>query len=169
MAPETRHALLTREAIAAGRYAQFFKLYKSAPHLSRALLDIILPKIRFTFLKMLAKTFLPVLPVAKVALWLGFCCVPESGPSVSPEAPLPGASKSRFAGKHDPKASLLSSHFRISFCTAQKRFCLTEAVLQADMGEALRDCQDWLQAHGALLVETAGPTHAPALPPAFCT
>lgn len=169
MALETRHALLTREAIAASNYIQFFKLYGSAPRLSRALLDVLLPKIRFTFLKMLAKAFLPALPVAQLATWLGFYCMPDFGDvpsarSASPECPPEGASNTIFPGRYYPKASLLCQLFGVLPLHGWKAITTdsVRVVRQADLDEAIKDCTDWLLGHGAVLVRTPGPIYASA-------
>ena len=113
--PFVRQALQVRRALALGDCMQVCRLYQSTPNMGRALLDAVLPRVRLTALKILAKAYLPHLPLPVLASRLAFLkseSSPEqtlepSPPSVSSTS-LPGSTKTTFAGAHSPQVSNLS-------------------------------------------------------------
>lgn len=167
-AEETKHALLTRKAISACDYAQFSKLYRSAPYSSGALLDIILPRFRFAMLKVLVKAYVPTLPITKAALRLGFYRMPDSAtapsgqdpPFASPAAkqvPMPGSTKVNFLGKYYPKASHQPLGPLHLLCVADiNKLLWTVGSLQAELKDGVEDCKQYLLQHGAVLTTPAG-------------
>jgi len=70
--PSIQHALRVRRALASQNYALFFNLYESAPGLGRALMDLVVPKIRFLALTQFVQAFKPTLSVSFVCTVLGF-------------------------------------------------------------------------------------------------
>lgn len=83
-------------------------LYSSAPNMSRALLDMVLPRLQLTALKILAKAYLPNLPIPFIATRLAFLKPTHTTDShtlplsAGPEA-LPGCTKASFPGRHAPQ------------------------------------------------------------------
>ena len=76
--------------------------------MGRALLDIVLPRLRLTSAKILAKAYLPHLPVSVIATRLAFL-KPLETPHCPPEHPsadletLPGSTTAAFLGRHAPE------------------------------------------------------------------
>lgn len=92
-----RHALAVRKSLVSHNYAFFFKLYATAPALGRALMDVAVPKIRFSCITAFAKAFKPALDVEFVCKTLGFISVKEQCPT----SYLPGCcSVTPFEGKY---------------------------------------------------------------------
>ncbi|GFR50259.1 hypothetical protein Agub_g12445 [Astrephomene gubernaculifera] len=127
--PEVRHALQVREAVMTQNYAAFFRLYASAPHLGRAIMDLVAESMRWGGLNAFVKACdLPV-PVTAMSQLLGFSPRPEQAVEAAGKAdakPLPGCMRVRLEGEAAPAA--------------------TEE-------EALVQCSAWLQEHGAVVVE----------------
>jgi len=139
--PFVRHALQVRQALALGDSMQVCLLYSTAPHMGRALLDIILPKVRFTGLKTFAKAHLPHLPVSVVATRLGFvtkssALAPAAIHPALPAFPLAGCTKATYRGNFFPQAS---------------------------QSEGEEDCRLWLEEHGAVCVALPGVANGVAL------
>ncbi|KAK9833986.1 hypothetical protein WJX81_000870 [Elliptochloris bilobata] len=133
--PSVQHALQVREAVASGNFAAFFKLYAAAPSLGRALMDMALPRVRYSALHVLTRAYQPSVPVALVARLLGF--VARSGIASCPsEDTLPGCSRLVFAGVAAPQES-------------------EEA--------GISKCVEWLRAHGAAVVDPASGDTSPTL------
>lgn len=111
--PFVRHALQVRRALALGDCMQVCELYRSTPNMGRAIMDTVLPRVRLAAVKILAKAYLPHLPVPVIASRLAFV-KSESGPKQTPEMPppsvsalsLPGSTKATFAGAHSTQAWL---------------------------------------------------------------
>ena len=135
------HALAARSAAAVGNYPSFFDAYASAPALGRALLDSMVPRLRWAALNVLVKAYKTALPVSFLAGMLGFCV--RAGRSIStPEdqqhsrsgnagdqsrqQPLPGCRYSVYKGRAAPARSL---------------------------EEGVQACTAWLRAHGAEVQE----------------
>lgn len=103
------HALQVRSAVYCDDIPAFFRLYRKAPGMGRALLDKYLPEFRFHSLNILVRAFRPTLSVAFVAELLGFSVGPEIGTCSAPlrmqdqAGPLPGCSAAVFHGKYMPK------------------------------------------------------------------
>lgn len=134
--PFVRHALQVRRALALGDCMQVCELYRSTPNMGRAIMDTVLPRVRLAAVKILAKAYLPHLPVPVIASRLAFV-KSESGPKQTPEMPppsvsalsLPGSTKATFAGAHSP---------------------------QEDKANGEGQCQAWLKEHGAVLNSLPG-------------
>ena len=109
--PFVHHALQVRRALALGDCMQVCLLYESAPNMGRALLDMVLPRVRLTGLKVLAKAYLPTLPVSTIASRLGFVPPPSPSSVAHPitlsTSALPGSTKATFAGKHHQGVSCI--------------------------------------------------------------
>ena len=54
-----QHALNIRKALAIGNYSRFFKLYREAPNMTGALIDVFIDKLRVLCLQKLALAFIP--------------------------------------------------------------------------------------------------------------
>lgn len=128
-------------------YSGFFRLYATAPHLGRAILDVVVEPLRWAGLNAFVKAAdLPV-PVSELALILGFGLQParperrnqaadgkeaESGKGGEEEkkdeqaVPLPGCRFAHLAGDAAPVES---------------------------QEEATQRCAQWLAEHGAVVVE----------------
>jgi len=52
------HALAIRKALAMGNYSRFFKLYRSAPNMTGALIDVFIDKLRVLCLQKLTLAFM---------------------------------------------------------------------------------------------------------------
>lgn len=101
-APAVRHALDVRRALVSHNYALFFKLYESAPALGRALMDLAVPKMRFSCLVAFVKAFKPTVDVDFLCHVLGFIRSPsrEFHLKMKSSEKLPGCSTSAFEGKY---------------------------------------------------------------------
>ena len=105
---KVRFALQVREAIALCDSTRVSRLYSEAPDMGQALLDIVMPKVRLTGLKVLLKAYLPNLPVKSVAQRLGFTALDDrrqGAPRVAPSAALPGCSVNTFKGRYAMQVS----------------------------------------------------------------
>ncbi|MEW5304756.1 MAG: hypothetical protein WDW36_007346 [Sanguina aurantia] len=80
---EVSHALQVRRAMMQEDYAAFFRLYRTATGLGRAIMDVAVPKIRWAALNTLVKVYKTSLPVSLFAQVLGFM------PLLSPAKPEP--------------------------------------------------------------------------------
>jgi hypothetical protein len=101
--PSVKHALRVRRALASQNYALFFHLYDSAPGLGRALMDLVVPKIRFLALTQFVQAFKPTISVSFVCTVLGFHRrAPASAEAVlaggQDEVISPGCSSAEFEG-----------------------------------------------------------------------
>jgi hypothetical protein len=110
-------------------YATFFRLYASAPHLGRAIMDVVAESMRWAGLNAFVKACDLPLPVAELAQLLGFS--PRSGVSAgkaaeSEDKPLPGCMRAHLVG---------------------------DAAAAATSEEGTTDCAAWLRDHGAVVVE----------------
>lgn len=163
--PSVSHALQVRQSLAAGDLAKVCVLYSRTPNMGRALLDTVLPRIRFAALKVLVKAYLPSLPVHAVARRLGFSGADanqEAAPSL-PEAaghllPLPGCTEASFTGRYSPKAR---SRCPSAFMELSRRELahmpdLYQSFQQESSARGDRSCEAWLQEQGACLVASPG-------------
>ncbi|GIL69107.1 hypothetical protein Vretifemale_97 [Volvox reticuliferus] len=132
---EIRHALQVREAVMTYNYAAFFRLYASAPHLGRAIMDVVAEAMRWAGLNAFVKACDLPLPVSEMALLLGFAPRPSScHPAVGSQGdaserdgkPLPGCMRAHLAG---------------------------EAEAGSSPEEGMVECSAWLRDHGAVVVE----------------
>lgn len=97
--PQVAHALAVRAALAAADYARFFRLYSAAPGLSRAVMDIVVPTLRFDALRVFTKAFLPTLPVSFLAALLGFVApAPHSSSNAHAASPASAGDAAQAAG-----------------------------------------------------------------------
>ncbi|KAI5066212.1 hypothetical protein GOP47_0018836 [Adiantum capillus-veneris] len=99
-----KHALAVRDAVAAGNYTTFFRLYKTAPNLGTCLMDLYVEKMRFEALRCMTRAYRPTLQVSYIGRILGFI----------------GFGASDYSSEKDQ--------------------------------EDLDECEEWLRAHGAILV-----------------
>jgi len=77
--PEVQHALKVREALATGKDKQFFELYRTCPHLGRALLDVAAGPLRWKALNVLVRSHKPTsLPLLFLSTTLGFYLAPQA-------------------------------------------------------------------------------------------
>ncbi|KAL5716871.1 hypothetical protein ACHQM5_009982 [Ranunculus cassubicifolius] len=67
-----KHALAVRSAVTSGNYVLFFRLYKTAPNLNTCLMDMYVEKMRFEAVKCMSRSYRPTVPLAFIALVLGF-------------------------------------------------------------------------------------------------
>ncbi|GLI62725.1 hypothetical protein VaNZ11_005454 [Volvox africanus] len=126
---EIRHALQVREAVMTYNYAAFFRLYASAPHLGRAIMDVVAEAMRFAGLNAFVKACDLPLPVSEMALLLGFAPRPSSCHEDAKEGdgkPLPGCMRVHLDG---------------------------EAAAASSMEEGVAECSAWLRDHGAVVIE----------------
>lgn len=122
--PSVRHALQVRRAYMAGDVITFFKLYACAPNLSRALMDLQVPTIRWVALNWFVKCWRPAVPLPVAARTLGFLPTAPSADSPSSTPVLPGCSSSVYEGR---------------------------VLVSADPATAYSACVDWLTRHGAVV------------------
>lgn len=130
---EVAHALQVRQAVFTGDYRTFFALYCTAPKLGRAVMDVLVPKMRFFALNVMVKAFRPSVSLDFVMKHLGFRA-PEEGQQQQKAGgqgsePLPGCRCLQLEGKNPPADS--------------------------DAG-ALAACVEWAQQHGAVVADAAG-------------
>lgn len=166
--PAVRHALQVREAVASSDFAAYFKLYVTAPALGRALMDMALPRVRYSALHVLTRAYQPSVPVAFVARLLGF--VARSCNAASPtEDTLPGCRRPVFVGGAAPQVGPALSQGRLPFLllasmmqTLRCRLthgncCLNHGIHAQESEEAgISECGEWLKAHGAVVVDKSG-------------
>jgi SAC3/GANP family len=105
------HALKVRSAVYCDDIPAFFRLYRQAPAMGRALLDKYLPEFRFRALNIIVRAYRPTLPVSFVAELLGFSLgagyvTHVHGRLAEDHAvTLPGCSAAAFVGKYMPKVT----------------------------------------------------------------
>lgn len=139
-APEVVHARAVRRAVMTADYPAFFRLYSNAPHLGKALMDLILPKVRWVALNVLLKAFKTNLPVSFLTTLLGFdpsssSIILEATPLDSKESieVMPGRRLRSYPGKYSqPSVSEGGDK------------CMEEGEVS---------CVEWLRSHGGLVVE----------------
>jgi hypothetical protein len=104
--PSVAHALAVRAALAVEDYPAFFRLYATAPHLGRALMDLCMSRVRFGALNSFCKAFRPSVSVAFLLRVLGFLEQPggamavERPSTATAQEPLPGCSEACYAGRN---------------------------------------------------------------------
>ena len=114
--PSVRHALQVRQSLALGDSTLACRLYISAPNMGRALLDILLPKIRFAALRVFAKAYSPAIPTSFIARHLGFVAVEQislpqqSAQALYAQAALPGCSRETLSGQFPPQVGCSNPH-----------------------------------------------------------
>ena len=93
-----------RKAAGLGNAMGLCALYAAAPALGRALLDLVLPRARFSALKALAGAMNSPLPVVHLAGLLGFCGRQRGRQllEVRGASTLPGCMRRVLPGKHAP-------------------------------------------------------------------
>jgi hypothetical protein len=132
--PAVANALRARAALARDDPLSFFAAYRSAPALGRALLDLALPRVRFSALQALVRACRPgPLPIEALARMLGFHdpsaavrrARREREQQAAAARPLPGCRAAFFDGDGDGAPT---------------------------MAEACAACLEWARAHGAVLV-----------------
>ena len=123
--PAVAHAMRVRTLAGRVDASGLCRLYAAAPGLGRALLDLMLPRARFSALKTLAGAYMAPLPVALLAGLLGFCARGASVHSVQQlfeadegRTVLPGCTRRVFPGKFAPavRAPACRSPVRLVCC-----------------------------------------------------
>ncbi len=147
-----------REAVMTHNYAAFFRLYATAPHLGRAIMDVVAENVRWQGLNAFVKACdLPV-PVPALAAMLGFTPRPASAPQ-APDTPkagpagdgadaqaeaAAGAGDGAGAGARDVKAPLPG---------CQEVHLSGEAAAAESEQAGVEACAQWLRDHGAAVVD----------------
>lgn len=135
--PAVLHATKVRQASAAEDAPKLCCLYAGAPHMQRALLDLIMRRTRFSGLQSLTRAFAPgSVPVAFVCRVLGFVgryCDGEageqalaSGGETDAVGVLSGCSRAHFPGAYGPQARLclLRHHVDIMYMLSVSTLCM---------------------------------------------
>lgn len=122
--PAVAHAMSVRQAVAMCDFVRFFRLYTACPGLGRCLMDLHVPKMRHQGVEALAKACQPSLPVARVALLLGFLSrggqTQQGGGAVLAGCSRPACECGKNAGEDDEE-------------------------------DAIEDCLSWLAASNAVI------------------
>ena len=111
--PSVSNAMKVRQAITLGDCTQLCQLYSSIPSMGQAIVDLIMPKVRLTGLKVLLKAMGPSpgpLPVSFIAERLGFVSLDTSlsAKALQEGLPtLPGCSASIYQGRHSPQVRIV--------------------------------------------------------------
>lgn len=148
--PAVLHAMKVRQASAAEDAPKLCCLYAGAPHMQRALLDLIMRRTRFSGLQSLTRAFAPgSVPVAFVCRVLGFVgryCDGEageqavaSGGETDAVGVLSGCSRAHFPGAYGPQEEHADA---IETCAFWLAAC--NAVIKAPASgdeDALVDCK----------------------------
>ncbi|KAG2429359.1 hypothetical protein HXX76_011125 [Chlamydomonas incerta] len=154
-APEIRHALTVREAVMNYNYSGFFRLYATAPHLGRAILDVVVEPLRWAGLNAFVKAAdLPV-PLSALALILGFGLQPprperRNQPAEAAEAEAQG---SAAGGKEAEETGKKEGEEAVPLPGCRFAHLAGEAAPVAGEEEAIQRCAQWLADHGAVVVE----------------
>ncbi|KAG2437531.1 hypothetical protein HYH02_011174 [Chlamydomonas schloesseri] len=163
-APEIRHALQVREAVMNFNYSGFFRLYATAPHLGRAILDVVVEPLRWAGVNAFVKAAdLPV-PLSALALILGFQLQPPRGqqPDRKNQAAEGGKQEeAREAVKQEEEEVVKQEEAKKEAAKKEAvplpgcRFAhlAGDAAPVADEEEAVQRCAQWLADHGAVVVE----------------
>lgn len=161
-APRSLNHPKVREAVMTHNYAAFFRLYATAPHLGRAIMDVVAENVRWQGLNAFVKACdLPV-PVPALAAMLGFTPRPAGAPQApgTPKAgpagdgsdaqatgeaeAAPGAGEGAGAGARCPKAPLPG---------CQEVHLAGEAAAAESEEAGVEACAQWLRDHGAVVVD----------------
>ncbi|GAX79021.1 hypothetical protein CEUSTIGMA_g6461.t1 [Chlamydomonas eustigma] len=149
---EVKHAMAVRRAVMTADYLSFFKLYQQAPHLGRALMDGVAHKMRWAALNVIVKAFKAAVPVSFLASVLGFTQVQVA------------LSDPQQAGSNACSASTLQSksmdNIILPGCRTVK--FLGKNAAASSLEEGLKECGEWLVAHGAVVEESKGVTEGEA-------
>eukprot|EP00889_Picochlorum_renovo_P007367 jgi/Picre1/34397/NNA_001866.t1 len=148
--PNIKHALRVRRALVSQNYALFFKLYESAPALGRALMDLVVPKLRFLALTQFVSAFKPSLSLSFISSVLGFqrpdvnntllqkySSKAEKKVSGSSTV-LPGCSRAEFEGKHRGEDSIDDA---LAECIAWLRECKAVLLDESLGSSGVVDCK----------------------------
>jgi hypothetical protein len=143
--------LQVRQALANGNVLRFFRLYSSAPLLSRRLMDAAVKQLRFKALSALVRTHKPtaiLLPFLTRSL--GFAAQPQepAAPPAAAGADATDIEAQLGALTVDSAGSLLPG------CSEQR--CVGDHMPSADEAEALVACLEWCKRHGAVFDQEAG-------------
>jgi hypothetical protein len=139
-----------REAVLSHNYAAFFRLYATAPHCGRAILDHLASSMRWAALNAFVRACDPPVPVPPLAAMLGFVPQPSSqdGPASEQPGPLPQVAAGG-AGGSGPLPGCRFSRLE------------GEAAPAATAEQGVAACADWLREHGAETCEKGeAPRHA---------
>ncbi|CAL8460527.1 g56 [Coccomyxa elongata] len=132
--PAVQHALEVREAVFCNNCKALFRLYRTAPSMGRALMDVFIDRFRFAALNMIVRAHKPHVQLRFLTRILGFLAPAADTEDVAPAAvaagiSLPGSRLPVFRGKHGP---------------------------QDDPELAAEDCIKWLEEHGAVVTKATG-------------
>ena len=143
-----------REALATGKYKQFFELYRTCPHLGRALLDVAAGPLRWKALNVLVRSHKPTsLPLLFLSTTLGFYLAPQAAAAEAAAAGGAGSSEAAVAeqlgglgvqGGEGPAPG--------SSSTVMVGECAGSEDEQQGMAVALA----WAKAHGAVFDKEEG-------------
>lgn len=128
-------------------YAAFFAAYASAPHLGRAILDSIVPRVRWAALNTFVRAFKTNVPLSCMAMLLGFAPLPAA----KTETVGPGSSS---IGGLDKSSAGSADSMPLPGCRLGKYN--GDAALECDDTAAVDACTTWLQEHGAVVIVEAG-------------
>jgi hypothetical protein len=134
-----------RQALANGNVLRFFRLYSSAPLLSRRLMDAAVKQLRYKSLCALVRSHKPTaIALPFLARSLGFTSQEEPAAAGS----AAGLEVALGALTVDSSGSLLRG------CSEQR--CVGDYAPCADEAQALVACLEWCQQHGAVFDQTKG-------------
>jgi hypothetical protein len=141
--PHVSHALQVLRALATDDYTAFFRLYRIAPAMGRALMDMHVQELRFSTLCLFVASFKPTLEVSFLARVLGFTppggglgAVGAHAADCTPKHPLPGCSEAVYVGRHVPADDVPMG---LEACAAWLADC--GAVMRGESGVLVLDCK----------------------------
>jgi hypothetical protein len=163
--PEVAHALQVRSAMVSGDYVGFFKLYRTAPHLGRALMDMAVPKFRFSALSRMVAAFKPSVPVSFIASVLGFVCRRKeeayNSSNISKGTGITISLKKKGEGVNKSTSSTLmgnnnnnSNNKLLPGCA--RGVYIGQHAPNEDRQAGLAACEEWLRECGAVVVSGGG-------------
>jgi hypothetical protein len=142
----SRSCVQVRQALANGNVLRFFRLYSSAPLLSRRLMDAAVKQLRYKALCALVRSHKPTaIALPFLARSLGFTSQEEPAAAAVSAA---GLEVALGALTVDSSGSLLRG------CSEQR--CVGDYAPCADEAQALVACLEWCQQHGAVFDQTKG-------------
>lgn len=138
--------LQVRQALASGNVLRFFRLYTSAPLLSRRLMDAAVKQLRYKVLFALVRTHKPtVIQLDFLTRSLGFVPPEQQEGSAGAAADL---QQQLGALTVDGGGSLLPG------CSEQR--CIGEYAPCPDEQEGMAACLEWCKKHGAVFDQERG-------------
>jgi hypothetical protein len=158
--PEVAHALQVRSAMVSGDYVGFFKLYGTAPHLGRALMDMAVPKFRFSALSRMVAAFKPSVPVSFVASVLGFVCRRKEEAynysNINKGTGITISLKKKGQGINNTTSSTFMGNNNKSLAGCATGVYIGQHAPNEDRQAGLAACEEWLRECGAVVVSGGG-------------